>query len=432
MKIQFVIVAMVLLGVQSAYAANDILLASIDGPITAADVELVKEAIAFAEDRRMQAIIFTLDTPGGGLQETLDIITAFDETNVPIATYVHPRTASAWSAGTFILISADIAAMTPFSTIGSSQPVSIGSGGTEYINESKIINAIVKKFEESARMHSRNTTLVRRFVQENLNLNADEAKQMGAIEIVADDVSDLLKKLDEREVKGKRLETAFAEKTDFSPSPKIGLLGIISDPMLSGLLLIIGIYAVVFGLSSPGVGAEIAGVLLILLGLLGVGFDVNLAALGLFVFGVILLFAELATPGFGVLGIAGLVSIGIGSVLLIPVNSGEYFVSQGFRDQALIAALIPTAIMTAFFGFAFYKVLEVRRKKPFFSGIEGKEARANEDFGGKKEGFVIFENEYWKARSKGKIRKGGMVTVIRKEGHVLIVEPLREALKKKK
>ncbi|MBI2675772.1 MAG: nodulation protein NfeD [Candidatus Aenigmarchaeota archaeon] len=430
MKNLLVLIAAGLL-LPSAYAANGILLASIEGPITAADVELVREAISLAEKERMQAIIFTLNTPGGGLQETLDILTAFDETAVPIVVYVHPRTASAWSAGTFILISADIAAMTPYSTIGSSQPVSIGSGGAEYINESKIINAIVKKFEESARMHDRNTSLVRRFVVENLNLNSEEAEQAGAIEIVADDMSDLLKKLDGKEVKGKRLETAFAEKTDFRPSPKIGLLEIISDPMISGLLLIIGIYAVIFGLSSPGVGAEIAGVLLILLGLLGVGFDVNLAALGLFVFGVVLLFAELATPGFGVLGIAGLASIAVGSILLIPVSSGDYFVSKEFHQQAIIAALIPTAIMTVFFAFAFYKVLEVRRKKPFFSGMEGKDARAAEGFGRKKEGFVIFDGEYWKARGKGYIRKGQMLTVVGKEGHVLIVEPKKEAGKKK-
>ncbi|MBI4173277.1 MAG: nodulation protein NfeD, partial [Candidatus Aenigmarchaeota archaeon] len=334
--------------------ASEVLVAAIDGPITAADLELVREAIAQAEGMGAEAIVFTLDTPGGGLQETLDIASAFDQAKVPVIAYVYPENAAAWSAGTFILMSADVAAMAPYSVIGSTQPVQSGPEGTEFINESKIINAIVKKFEEKARQRGRNVTVVQEFVKRNLNLNPEEALASGVIEIVADDVDGLLAQADGLSVKGRTLAVSGASVAAFAPSLRVQALGIISDPMLASILMLLGVYAIIFGLSSPGLGSEIAGVMLIALALLGLGFNINYTAMFLIVFGIALLLFELHSPGFGVFGIAGMASIILGSVFIVPLSYPNYYVEPGFAQSVILAVIVPSLIIAGFFLFVLF------------------------------------------------------------------------------
>ena len=156
------------------------------GPITPASDDIIDAALIDAEARNCSAVILLLDTPGGGLTETTEILRLMEETKLPVIGYVYPEGAAAWSAGTLILQSSDVAAMAPHTVIGSAQPVRLSpTGGTEPINDSKTTNAIVALIEEKARKYGRNTTAAKEFVVSNLNLNADEAKEYGVIEHIA-------------------------------------------------------------------------------------------------------------------------------------------------------------------------------------------------------------------------------------------------------
>lgn len=305
-------------------AAQDepVVLAEIQGEITRATVEYVKAAIQVAESRNARALVFRFDTPGGGLAETFEIQRLFLATSVPILGWVAPSGVSSWSAGTILLVSTDLAAMAPFTTIGSVQPVTV-SGPVE---DEKVINAIVGSLQEHLALHGRNESLARAFVEDNLNLNATQAQAAGATELVAATVQDLLTQAQGRTTfaKGVRLNVAGAILLEFEAPLGVTFLVIIANPILSSLLLILGFYAIIFGVSSPGQGAEIAGIIMIALAILGFGFSVNLVALFLLALGILLLLIEVLTPGFGVFGGAGIIAVALGTVFLAPVSPPQF------------------------------------------------------------------------------------------------------------
>ena len=190
----------------------------LDDAITPSSDDLLRQAIEEADDRGCQALLVILDTPGGGLQETMEILRLIEETELPVIAYVYPQGSTAWSAGTMILISSDLAAMAPHTIIGSAQPVRLSpTGGTEPINDTKTTNAIVALIEEKARRHGRNATAAREFVLSNLNLNAEEALSFGVIEQVSPDPEALLAAIDGLTVKNRTLDTAGAKIVYFEP-----------------------------------------------------------------------------------------------------------------------------------------------------------------------------------------------------------------------
>jgi membrane-bound serine protease (ClpP class) len=252
-------------------------------------------------------VMLLLDTPGGGLTETYEIIRQMEETRVPVIAYVYPAGTSAWSAGTLILMGSDVAAMAPHCIIGSAQPVQLSAlGEAEPINDSKTTNAIVALIEEKARAHGRNTTAAREFVVSNLNLNADEAKNYGVIEYVAASPEELLGQINGSSARNTTMLTEGAAVQYFQPPINMQLLRLLSDPTLAGLLMLVGLYALVFGLSSPGIGSEALGVVALALGLIGQGFNVNLGAVFLLLIGLGLILMELHSHSFGILAVAGL------------------------------------------------------------------------------------------------------------------------------
>ncbi|HPJ30014.1 MAG TPA: nodulation protein NfeD, partial [Methanothrix sp.] len=272
-----------------AFGQASVMVVALDDAITPASDDIVAEAILEAEGRGCQALVITLDTPGGGLAETKEITSMIERTSLPVIGYVYPSGATAWSAGTIILLSSDIAAMVPGTIIGSAQPVQIGPTGTEPVNDTKVINAVVALAEEKARSKGRNTTAAREFVLSNLNLNAEDALSYGVIEVVSPSLESLMEEVDGMEAKNRTLATSGAEIVRFEPALRLRVLAVLSDPLLAGLLLIVGLYALIFGLSNPGLGAELVGVMTLALGLIGLGFSVNLGALFLIILGLVLL-----------------------------------------------------------------------------------------------------------------------------------------------
>ncbi|MDI6855992.1 MAG: nodulation protein NfeD [Candidatus Thermoplasmatota archaeon] len=435
-KLAFVILILIL--VQNFYIADStkaqqtrVLVVKIEEPITPATPEILKEALEKAQSLGANALIIILNTPGGGLSETFQITQLIASSPIPIIGYVYPLAAHAVSAGTFILMSTHIAAMAPHTIIGSCQPIEVTPEGSKYITENKTINHLVKILQEHASIHNRNVSVVEKFVTENRNLNATEANELGVIEIIASSIQELLEQADGMNVTTSignlTLSTANAQIVYYEPSIKLQILKVLSNPLLASLLLMLGIFGLIFGISTPGHGAEILGIICICLGLIGTGFELNYVALFLVIFGSALLLIELFTPGFGIIGIAGIICLIIGTVFLIPMTYPRWLVSEEFQKQLVITLLAPPAVVAGFFIFALFKIIKIRRKKPAIGEFVGEEAETIEEISKGKEGFVMFKGEYWRAKSEDEtIPQRTRVVIVRKDHATLVVKKKSE------
>ncbi len=403
--------------------ARRVLVAPLTGEIGRPTVDFLIEAIDAAESGGYAALVLRIDTPGGALLETFEIVQRIFTSRVPVIGYVAPPGAHAFSAGTIILESTDFAAMAPGTTIGSVQPVTIGPTGIEPVTDPKIVNAVIGSLNQSLTEQGRNVSLARAFVVDNLNLGPTAAKDARAIEAVASSVPDLLVQADGRttKLKGVTLATAGAEIHEFAPSLRNQAIALLSNPLASSLLLVLGIYAFVFGISAPGHGAEILGMFLIVLALIGLGFSISPLALLLIVVGVAFLIVELKKPGFGVFGVAGIAAIVMGGFFLAPWRVRDYAISPDYQITFLAALLTPAAAFGGFFLFALYKVGKVRRQKPVVGALVGEEAEVLDPISPGEKGYVLHRAEMWLATSDEAIAPGERVTIEAKEGPVLTV-----------
>lgn len=397
-----------------------VLVLEISEAITPASDDIIADAIEKAENENLEALVISLDTPGGGLDETQTIISTIENASVPVIGYV-PESGKAWSAGTLILMGTDIAAMAPFTVIGSAQPVQMSAEGTKPIKDEKIINALVKFSVATASKHGRNETFAEEVITKNKNLDAKEALETGVIEYVAPSIPNLLAQINGQQVKGKNLQTENAEIENYEPPLSLSLLGLISNPIISSLLLTLGIYGLIFGISSPGAGAEVFGIISIALGLIGTGFDINIGAIFLILLGIGLLIIEIKVPGFGIFGLAGLISLIIGSILLVPMGSENIYTPE-FQKVLVLTVVAPTIVFGLFLVFAIYKVTEIRKKKPVIGEFIGDTAQTIDPLGPEKTGFVRYKGEYWKARSEEEIEPKAEVEITGKVREVLLVK----------
>ncbi|MDO8725429.1 MAG: nodulation protein NfeD [Candidatus Methanoperedens sp.] len=404
-------------------AGAQVIVVELNDAITPASDDIISEALANAQSSDAQALIITMNTPGGGLDETKRILDHIQNSPVPVIGYVYPNGATAWSAGTIILLATDVAAMAPNTIIGSAQPVEMTGEGIKPITEDKIVNAVVALVQEKAKQHGRNETAAGEFITANLNLDAEKAKEAKVIEVIAGSIEDLLVKVDGMTIKGKVLRTSGVEYTYHSPSMRLNLMGILSNPILASLFLFIGIYSLIFGLTSPGYGAEIFGVIAISLGLIGLGFSINVAGLFLIAFGIGLLLFELHVSTFGIIGVAGIACVALGSILLVPTGYPNMYGSE-FQTGLLISLLVPAIVFGIFLAIAIYKVMEIRKKKPVIGDIIGDTARTIDEITPEGKGFVRYQGEMWRAKSQESIEPGSKVVIKGKEGVVLVVEPI--------
>lgn len=398
--------------------------------ISYATAEDVSDAVgqASSAEEGYSAIILALDTPGGSVDATLDIIASIQRSEVPVIGYVYPQGKSAWSAGTIILIATDYAAMAPVTTIGSAQPVR----GDVPVNDTKIINALEEKVVSLAELHNRNATQAARFITHNDNLTPQKALDRNIIEAIAQDPEELLRKAHSSTVetlKGPRtLDTLDAEIVNHEPSLRVMLANVLANPIVATTLLTIGFFALIYGFTSPGFGAEIAGAVLIILSLVGQGFDINWAGFALLAIGVGLLAYELYTPGFGAIGIGGIIVLSIGSTFMITQPVRPLLVTEEHLGNLAVLSTVIISPFAAFFGFITYKVWQAKRKRPVEFAYHSREGTALDPISKDSYGFVLIGGEYWKARSSGPdIAKGEKVRVVEKQGDTLIVEPVQNA-----
>ncbi|KYK25855.1 peptidase S14 [Thermoplasmatales archaeon SG8-52-1] len=433
MKLKFFLIFFFLLfslfALSSIAKSSNVVIVEVTDTIDQSTVEVIKGAMEQAKNVNSQAIILLLDTPGGGLDQTFEIADMINSSEIPVIGYVYPIGSNAWSAGTFILMSTHISAMTNHTVIGSCQPVEITAEGTKYITESKIINALVSWIETRAEIFGRNKTVAAKFVTENLNLNATLAKEYGVVEHVSSSINQLLKDINGTTVKTSSgelvIETNYIDKIYYSPSIGIHVMKFFSNPILTSLLLILGIFALIFGISSPGYGAEVFGVVAILLSLVGSGFAISVLSIIFIIIGCLLLIIEIfATPGFGVIGIGGIILLLLGAIFLIPSYSTTGWVIKiDWINDAILTILVAAILIAIFFVFLLYKIIQVRKKKTVIGTFVGETAKTVDRISPFQSGYVRFKGELWQATSESIIEPNTKVIIIDKDESTLKVKP---------
>ena len=410
---------------QQEERARDIILLEIKGIITRGQAAFVKRQLSAIDTDLVQAVIIEIDTPGGLVEATLDLTKYFNTAPVPIIVYVHPAGAIAASAGAFLLISADIAAMAPGTTVGAAMPVTLSADGAAEKADEKTINFLAGHMKSIARQKGRPSDLAERFVKENLTLDAFEAQEGGVSDLVVENTALLLEKINgfEGEKNGNPfvLKTTGASILKKDMIPRERFQDKISDPQIAYLLLIAGALGLYFGLGMPGTFIpEVLGAIFLLLGIYGMGlFDTNTTGIIFIVLGFGLLVTEIFTAGFGILGIGGGGRLLIGSILL----PSEPLMAPDWYSRFLATAL---GVALGFLVLSFLIVTMLIRsrriwknRKTFFDPAS--KAFVMEELS--PYGTVKMRGELWKAFSHdgSTIPQGSEVEIMKQEGLTLVV-----------
>jgi membrane-bound serine protease (ClpP class) len=420
-------------------AAPRVVVVTVDGAITPATADYTVRAFAKAARDEAQLVVLKLDTPGGLDPSMRAIIKAILASPVPVATYVAPDGARAASAGTYILYASHVAAMAPATNLGAATPVSIGGGddvgkpddkgskGRAYPStreslRGKQINDAAAYIRGLASLRGRNAEWAERAVREAVSLPAAEALKLKVIDLVARDERELLKQLDGRKVTAngveRTLRTAAADTVAVEPDWRTRLLMVVTDPSVAVILMMIGIYGILFEFMNPGfVLPGVLGGICLLVALYALQLlPINYAGIALILLGVAFLIAEAFMPSFGALGVGGIASLAIGMVVLIDPES-----APGFEIPLTFIAGF-TLLMSALVFATAWIALKARRR-PVVTGREelaGAEAVVLEDCEG--EGWARVHGETWRINCVRPLRAGERARVTRISGLTLTVE----------
>jgi len=426
--------------VRPAYAAAEAVVVALDGAITPATADYVVRALRKAADQQAAIVVIKMDTPGGLDTSMRRIIKAILASPVPVATFVAPDGARAASAGTYILYASHIAAMAPATNLGAATPVAIGAEEPKEPDakkrkkgdeappssreslRSKQINDAAAYIRGLAATRGRNADWAERAVREAVSLPAAEAKKLNVVDLIANDVPDLLKQLDGRKVNlpgGERtLKTVGIAQVDIEPDWRTRLLMVATDPSVAVILMMIGIYGLIFEFMNPGfVLPGVLGGICLLIALYAFQLlPINYAGIALMVLGVAFMVAEAFMPSFGALGIGGVAAIAIGMFILVDPET-----APGLDIPLSFIAAFTLLMSAAVFATAWF-ALKVRHR-PVVSGREelrGALAVVLGDF--EQEGWARVHGETWRVTSGRPMKQGERARVVDISGLTLTIQ----------
>ena len=421
-------------------ATSEVVVLTLDGAVTPATADYVVRGIRKAAERDAALVVLKIDTPGGLDTSMRSIIKAILASSVPVATFVAPDGARAASAGTYILYASHVAAMAPATNLGAATPVAIGIGddgltprdkkekdkdkapSTRDSMRNKQINDAAAYIRGLAAMRGRNADWAEKAVREAVSLPAAEALKLKVIDVVVRDVPDLLKQLDGRKVTAagaeRTLATAGAVLTEIEADWRTRLLMVITDPSVAVILMMIGIYGLIFEFMNPGfVLPGVAGGICLLVALYAFQLlPINYAGVALILLGVTFIVAEAFMPSFGALGFGGLAALAIGMVILIDPDA-----APGFDIPLPFIAGFTAMMGLAIFATAWF-ALKARRQ-PVVSGredLDGADGVVLGDF--EAEGWARVRGETWRVKSGAPLKQGDRVRVTAVSGLTLTVE----------
>lgn len=436
---------LLLLWPATSLAAKPVVVLELTGAIGPASSDYVERAMRDPVAREAQAVVIRIDTPGGLDTSMRDIIRSIIASPVPIIAYVAPGGARAASAGTYILYASHVAAMAPGTNLGAATPVQLGGGGgapgsepleddkekpaaqPKTAMERKVVNDATAYIRSLAELRGRNADWAERAVREGVSLGAQRALEHDVIDLVADSLDDLLRKVDGRTIEvgatTVTLATANAEVVSIKPDWRTRLLAVITNPNIAYILMLIGIYGLIFELANPGglVPGVLGGIALVLALFAFQALPINYAGLALIVLGLAFIVAEMFVTSFGILGIGGVIAFVIGSVMLLDTEAPAFQLSlQLIGGFAVVSVLLLGGVITM--------LLRTRRRPVMTggSGLVGAEGTAVAAFSGT--GRVRVHGEIWTAVSTQPVAKNQPVRVVDRDGLRLRVEPIPDSI----
>jgi len=399
-------------------------LTGVIGPATA---EYVERGLTLAAREHAQLVVLTLDTPGGLDTSMRRIVQNILAAATPVVTYVAPSGARAASAGTFILYASHVAAMAPGTNVGAASPVSIGftpspagdgddkKAKSSDVHERKAMQDAAAYIRSLAQLRGRNADWAEKAVTEASSLSASEAKAQKVVDLIASDEAALLHELDGRKVAvagGERvLQLAGAPTIAFDPDWHFRALAIIADPTVAMLLMLLGVYGLIFEFGHPGfVFPGVFGAVSLLLGLYALHLlPVNYAGLALMAIGIAFMIAEVFVPAFGSLGLGGIVAFVIGALMFIDTDVPAFGI-----PRSLIVIL---ALVTLAFVLVVVRMAVRARRAPIVSGVGslvGADGEMVDDAAGV--GWATIRGETWRVATEARLARGQKIRVVGMDG----------------
>ncbi|OZA28082.1 MAG: serine protease [Hydrogenophilales bacterium 17-61-9] len=437
------------LGLSASVHATTVRVLTVQGAISPASADYLLRGLDKAIDDKVHLVVIEMDTPGGLDASMRDIIKAILASPVPVASYVSPKGARAASAGTYILYASHIAAMAPATNLGAATPIELMPGGGEDPRPAndpppagpdaskpasspppgdtkmrKVVHDAAAYIRGLAELRGRNIEWAERAVREAVSLSASEALELKVIDLVATDLDNLLKQVNGRKIRMNgqtiTLDTAHAAIERVMPDWRSRLLAVIGDPSIAYILMLLGIYGLIYEFSNPGtLFPGVVGGICLLLGLFALQvMPISYAGLALMILGIVLMIAEAFLPSFGALGLGGIIAFVIGSAMLIDTDVPGYGIPW--------MLIVPLAATSALFSFFVAGMAIKARARPVMTGAEEMIGATGEILGDMAhEGWARVHGEQWRVRSAVPLKRGSRVRVRARHDLILDVEPLQ-------
>lgn len=419
--------------VESPEEINKIIEIQINGSINPSTVDYIKRGVELAKKENATALLILLDTPGGLLTSTKDIVKMILNSEVPVIVYVYPKGSSATSAGVFITLSGHVAAMSPGTSIGAAHPVSIGKGQDKKNNDEgkdeggqgkdimgeKVENYASSFIESIAEERGRNTEWAIEAVRNSDSITANKALEKNVIDLIAEDIPTLLNKIDGQIVKVNQSEVKLTTKSSkvqkHGMSLKQKIVNVISTPDIAFLLLSLGSLGLLLEFYNPGlIFPGVAGLISLIIGFISLQIlPFNYGGLALIFVAMALFVAEVYATSYGLLSLAGIISFVFGALLIFDTPESDLSVGYGVIAGSTIA-------LGVFFAFVIYMI-----KRSFglpvqggFEGLLGQKGEVVSWENGK--GLIFVQGEHWKAHSDEEFVKGDIVVVTDSHGELFV------------